>query len=82
MGWSEVSDQMDRKARLQESFNFTQIMMNYSIERLTLLNAWKEEDGVKKDSILHKHYDSRIAAMLIMVDDAIEHVKSMDNLYE
>ena len=73
---------MDRKARLQESFNFTQIMMNYSIERLTLLNAWKEKDGVKKDSLLDKHYDSRIALMLIMVDDAIEHVKSMDNLYE
>jgi hypothetical protein len=82
MGWSEMSDQMDRGARLQESFNFTQIMMNYSIERLTQLNAWKEEDGVKKDSLLDKHYDSRIALMLIMVDDAIEHVKSMDNLYD
>ena len=75
-------DEMDRQARLQESFNFTQIMMNYSIERLNLLNAWKKEDGVKKDSMLDKHYDSRIAVMLVMVDDAIEHVKSMDNLYE
>jgi len=77
-----IDDQMDRQARLQESFNFTQIMVNYMHERLTLLNAWKNEDGIQKDSILDKHYDKRIATMIVMVDDAIEHVKSMDYLYE
>ena len=74
--------EMDKKARLTESFNFTESMQGYMLDRLTLLNHWRKEDSPKKDSILDKHYESRIASMVIMVNEAIEYVKSMDHLYD
>lgn len=74
--------EIDKKVRLVESIQLTEMLNQYMVARLDTINAWRLEDKPKKDSKLEDHYERRIAAMVVMVSDVINYICHMDNLFE